>query len=148
VARYNASLDTERTLASVFAYLSDFSSTREWDPNVVDAERIGDGPIAVGTEFRLWTSFAGRRSAITYRVVEFDPPRAVTFRGENALVTSLDRITFEAIEGGTRVVYDADLRLKGLFKVGEPLLRLALNRLGRQALAGLRRTLGSQPPSA
>jgi carbon monoxide dehydrogenase subunit G len=142
MARYKASLDAKRPPDAAFAYLSDFSTTREWDPNVVDAERVGADPIAEGTEFRLFTSFAGRRSSITYRIVEFDPPHAVTFRGENAIVVSLDRITFEPIAGGTRIVYDADLRLKGLLKIGDPLLARALNRLGRQALAGLQRTIG------
>jgi carbon monoxide dehydrogenase subunit G len=141
MARYRASLDSSRAPDAAFAYLSDFSSTQEWDPNVAQAERIGEGPIGDGTEFRLFTSFAGRKSSITYRIVEFDPPHAVTFRGENAIVTSLDRITFEAIDGGTRIVYDADLRLRGVLRVGSPLLRLALNRLGRQALDGLRKTL-------
>src|SRR5665213_1037290 len=35
MAHYNASLDTPRPPDEMFAYLSDFSSTQEWDPGAV-----------------------------------------------------------------------------------------------------------------
>jgi carbon monoxide dehydrogenase subunit G len=141
MAHYNASLDTARSPEEMFAYLSDFSTTVEWDPGVVEAERLGDAKVREGTEFRLVAVFFGRKTPLTYRVVEYDPPSAVTFRGENPTVVSLDRITFEPSGGGTRIVYDADLVLKGALKFADPLLRVAFTRVGARALAGLRRTL-------
>jgi carbon monoxide dehydrogenase subunit G len=141
MAHYNASLDTARSPEEMFAYLSDFSTTVEWDPGVVEAERLGDAPVREGTEFRLVAVFLGRKAPLAYRIVEYDPPSAVTFRGENSTVVSLDRITFEPSGGGTRIVYDADLALKGTLKLADPLLRVAFKRVGARALAGLRRTL-------
>jgi hypothetical protein len=141
MARYRASIETEWTPNEAFAYLSDFSTSAEWDPGVMEAERLGAGAIAEGTEFRLVAEFLGRRTPLTYRVVEHEPPRAVTFVGENATVVSHDRISFEAIAGGTRVSYDADLRLKGPLKLADPLLALAFNRVGDRALKGLRAVL-------
>jgi hypothetical protein len=38
-------------------------------------------------------------------------------------------------------VCDADLRLKGALRLGDPLLGLAFNRVGDRALAGLRAVL-------
>ena len=142
MAHYNASLDTPRPPDEMFAYLSDFSSTQEWDPGVIEAERLGDAPVRNGTEFQLLASFLGRKIPLTYRIVEYDPPNAVTFRGESTTVVSLDRITFEPSEQGTRITYDADLALKGPLKLADPLLRVAFNRVGARALAGLRKTLG------
>jgi carbon monoxide dehydrogenase subunit G len=141
MAHYNASVDTSRPPDDIFAYLSDFSSTQEWDPGVIEAERLGDAPVHKGTEFRLLARFLGRKIPLTYRIVEYDPPNAVTFRGESSTVVSLDRITFEPFDGGTRIVYDADLALKEAFKLADPLLRVAFRRVGARALAGLRRTL-------
>lgn len=141
MARYRATFDTPREREDVFAYLSDFSTTHEWDPGVLDAERLNDAAVGEGTEFRLVTEFLGRKTALTYRIVEYDPPRAVTFRGENATVISDDRITFEAIEPGTRITYDAELKLKGPLRIADPLLGLVFNRVGDQALAGLKNRL-------
>ncbi|MGB0097938.1 MAG: SRPBCC family protein [Solirubrobacteraceae bacterium] len=144
MAHYNASLETPHPLEEVFAYLSDFSSTAEWDPGVVEAQRVGDAPLREGTEFQVVAAFLGRETRLTYRIIEYDPPNAVTLRGESSTVVSLDRITFEPSGEGTRITYDADLALKGPLKLADPLLGLAFNRVGDRALAGMRKTLGTQ----
>lgn len=141
MARYRATVDTPREREDVFAYLSDFSTAQEWDPGVLEAERCSDAAVGEGSEFRLVAEFLGRRSELTYRIVEYDPPRAVTLRGENATVISTDRITFEPAGEGTRITYDADLALKGPLRLADPLLRVAFGRVGNRALAGLRSRL-------
>jgi carbon monoxide dehydrogenase subunit G len=146
VARYRASIDTRWTPQEAFAYLSDFSTSAEWDPGVVEAARVGAGAVGDGTEFRLVAEFLGRKTPLTYRIIEYEPPRAVTFLGENASVVSHDRITLETTATGTRVTYDADLRLKGPLRVADPLLALAFNRAGDSALAGLREVLAHPAP--
>ncbi len=146
MARYHASIETQQTPAEVFSYLSDFSTAAEWDPGVVEAERLDDEPLAEDARFRLVADFMGRRTALTYRIVEYDAPHAVAFLGENATVTSRDQITFEPTEEGTRVSYDADLRLKGPLRVIDPLLALAFNRTGDRALEGLREVLRRREP--
>jgi carbon monoxide dehydrogenase subunit G len=148
MASYSATIATPRPIQEVFAYLSDFSSTLEWDPGVVEAQRLDDDPIAEGSEFRIVAEFLGRRNALLYRVVEFDPPSAITFRGANGSVVSLDRLTFEPFGGGTRVTYDAQLTLKGVFKVVDPLLAVAFRRVGDRALAVLRERLARGPADA
>jgi hypothetical protein len=142
MARYRASIETLWRPDEAFAYLSDFSTSAEWDPGIVEAKRVGAGPVVEGSVFRLVAEFLGRKTPLTYRVVECESPRAVTFVGENATVVSHDRITFETIPTGTRVSYDADLRLKGLLSLADPLLALAFNHVGERALAGLREVLG------
>jgi carbon monoxide dehydrogenase subunit G len=146
MARYTASLETTRAPAETFAYLSDFSTTEDWDPGVVEAERLGDAPIGAGTEVRVVARFLRRTSTLIYRVIEFEPDAAVTLRGENATVVSLDRITFEPAGRGTRITYDAELTLRGPLRLADPLLGLAFNRVGRRALEGLRTTLADPKP--
>ena len=146
MARYRASIDTAWTADDAFAYLSDFSTSAEWDPGVVDARRLDRGKLGEGSEFHLVAEFMGRKTPLTYRITEYDPPRAVTFVGENATVVSHDSITFETIPTGTRITYDADLRLRGALRVAEPLLGLVFNRVGDRALAGLRTVLGRPAP--
>jgi carbon monoxide dehydrogenase subunit G len=148
MARYRATIDTPREREDVLAYISDFSTTQEWDPGVVEAERLNDAAVGEGTEFRLVAEFLGRKTALTYRIVEYNPPHAVTFRGENATVISNDRITFEAVGEGTRVTYDAELVLKGPLRLADPLLRCAFDRVGDRALAGLKKKLGPMRPEA
>ena len=63
MARCTASIETPRPPAETFAYLSDFSTTEEWNPGVVEAQRLGDAPVGEGTEFRLVADFLGRKVA-------------------------------------------------------------------------------------
>ncbi len=77
MAHHSASAQTRRTRDEVFAYLSDFSTTEEWDPGVVEAERVGDVPLSEGSEFRLVAEFFGRKTPLTYRIIEHDPPNAI-----------------------------------------------------------------------
>jgi len=148
MARYTATIATPRPIEEVFDYLSDFSTTLEWDPGVVEAERLGDGPIEEGSEFRIVAEFLGRRNSLLYRIVEFDAPSVVTFRGASATVVSLDRLTFEPFGAGTQVTYDADLTLKGALKLADPLLAIAFRRVGDRALAGLRGALAAEHTNA
>ena len=146
MAHYRATLDIQQPREDVFAHLSDFSTTTQWDPSVVEAERVNGQAVGEGTEFRLVAEFLGRKNELTYPIVEYNSPHAVTFLGENATVVSRDRITFDSTAAGTRVTYDAALALKGLLRIADPLLALAFTRVGDRALAGLRRTLAPSEP--
>jgi carbon monoxide dehydrogenase subunit G len=146
MSSYKATVETHWSQATTFAYLSDFSTSEEWDPGVIRATKVGDPAIREGAEFHLVARFLGREAPITYKVVEYNPPDAVTFRGENATVVSLDRITFDAIGEGTRVTYEADLQLKGPMRLADPLLAVAFKRVGDRALAGLGRVLAGPEP--
>jgi hypothetical protein len=139
MARYVTTIDSQRSRADLFAYLADFSSAAEWDPGVVAAERLsGDGPVAAGTSFRLSVRTLGGDTPLIYEVEAIEPPSSVTFRAENAILVSLDTITFAEREGGgTRVRYDADLRLKGPLRLADPVLRLVFARIGDRARDGL-----------
>jgi hypothetical protein len=142
MARYTATLETPRERRDVAAYLSDFSTTQEWDPGVVEAQRLDRGPVGLGSRFRVVARFLGRRAELTYEIVRHDPDELAAMRGENATVVSLDTMRFsDTPEGGTRVSYEADLTLKGPLRALDPLLGLAFNRVGDRAVACLRAEL-------
>jgi carbon monoxide dehydrogenase subunit G len=144
MARYVATVESPRPPAAVFDYIADFSTNAEWDPGTISADRVGDGPVGLGSEFHLVVSFLGRTSELTYRIVEYERPHLVTLRGENAAMISLDRITVEPWNGGTRLTYAADLRPKGAARLAGPVLALAFHRVGRNALTGLRAALAGR----
>jgi hypothetical protein len=56
---------TDKPLARVFDYLSDFTSTTDWDPGTVTTVRqAGDG--GVGTSYLNTSEFLGRRTELRY----------------------------------------------------------------------------------
>ena len=130
----------DRPLQAVFDYLADFTTTTEWDPGTVSTVREqGDG--GVGTAYRNTSEFLGRTTELRYVVQELVPARRIRLRGENKTVAATDTMTFRQVGGGTEVTYAAEFAFKGPASFLTPLLRPALERLGRQAETGLRQAL-------
>src|SRR5579885_949274 len=92
VARYRTTIRSHRRAEETFEYLSNFATTSEWDPGVVEAERLSNGPVELGSTFRVVASFLGRRVSLLYRIVEFEPGRRVVLRADAPMVRSVDEI--------------------------------------------------------
>jgi carbon monoxide dehydrogenase subunit G len=133
-------VETTAAPAAVFAYLSDFCNTTEWDPGTVTTERVsGDG--GVGTVYKNISEFNGKESELRYEVVELVPGERIALQGEGKAAHADDTMEFEATPTGTRVTYTADIRFKGALKVAEPFLGKAFKKLGDEAEAGMREAL-------
>lgn len=127
----------------MFAYLSDFTTTAEWDPGVKEAEQLTDGPVGVGTRVRVVALFMGREVELVYEVSEFEPPRRIVLRGENSTTLSIDEIVVDPVGEECRVGYDANLTLKGPLRLVDPLLALLFRRIADRAIGGLRKAVGA-----
>ncbi|MEW1951863.1 SRPBCC family protein [Terrabacter sp. NPDC080008] len=148
-------MEIERTVTvdqpvdRVFAYLSDFTTTTEWDPGTVRTDRVS-GEGGVGTHYRNVSKFLGRETELDYLVVEHEPDHRFALRGENATVVAHDTMTIvpaatrsgTTAGEGTTVTYRAEFEFKGLARYVAPLLSPALKKLGDDAERGLREALG------
>jgi uncharacterized protein YndB with AHSA1/START domain len=125
---------------AVFSYLSDFTTTTDWDPGTVTTvRRHGNG--GVGTTYLNTSTFLGRTTQLTYIVREFIPGSRIQLRGENKTVTAVDTMTLRPVAAGTEVTYTAEFTFKGPSRILAPLLKPAFERLGNEAEAGLRKAL-------
>ena len=131
---------TATQVGKVFAYLSDFETTTQWDPGTVRTTRV-DGDGGVGTVYRNTSTFAGRTTDLTYVVTRVRAPELIQLRGENATVVAVDTMALAEIPDGTRVTYRAEFTFKGAWRFVAPLLAPAFRRLGDQAEAGMRTAL-------
>jgi carbon monoxide dehydrogenase subunit G len=131
----------QASAAKVFAFLSDFTTTTQWDPGTVETVQVsGDG--GVGTVYRNRSKIAGRETALTYEVIDRRDPEMIRLRGENGAVVATDTITVESRGSGSHVVYEAEFAFKGIWKVAGRLMGPAFRTLGNEAEKGLRETLG------
>jgi len=139
MASYRTTVACGRSADDVFSYLSDFSSVSEWDPSISSAEHSSSGdPRTVGATFHVVTG----KVVLDYATLELQRPGRIVLRGENNSMISLDTITIaDRSDGGCEVTYAAELELKGLRKLADPVLQLAFKRLGDKARDGLRAKL-------
>jgi carbon monoxide dehydrogenase subunit G len=130
----------EKPLDAVFSYLSDFTTTTDWDPGTVSTVRQhGNG--GVGTTYVNTSTFLGRTTQLTYVVDAVVDQQLIQLRGENKTVIAVDTLTFRPVASGTEVTYTAEFTFKGLSRLAFPLLKPAFERLGSEAEAGLRTAL-------
>lgn len=64
---YRASIDIPQPREDVFAYLSDFSTTSEWDLGVVEAKRLNGQAVGEGTEFSTRGERCRRQGPVRYK---------------------------------------------------------------------------------
>jgi uncharacterized protein YndB with AHSA1/START domain len=138
--RLERTVTTTAPIDSVFAYLSDFTSTNDWDPGTVKTTLIsGDG--GVGTEYRNISKFAGRETELTYTVIELEPGRKIALRGKNKTVTAIDTMTFTSTPNGTEVKYVADFTFSFANRLVGLLFAPAFKKLGDEAEEGMTKAL-------
>lgn len=105
-------ITTRSGVDEVWAFLSDFTTTEQWDPPTVSTVReSGEG--GVGTRYLNTSRVLGHDTHIVYTVVEHEAPQLLRLRGESDAFTAEDTITVSAHEGGTSVDYVADFTSDG-----------------------------------
>ena len=127
--------------ADAFAYIAEFENTAEWDPGIAESRKLTDGPVRVGSQFDVVAVFRGKRQRFRYTVTELEDGRRIVLEGDGDKATSVDEITVEPKGEGARISYAAEVRLKGIRRVAEPLLKPMLAKTGSEALAGLEQKL-------
>jgi uncharacterized protein YndB with AHSA1/START domain len=135
---------SDRPVEQVFGYLSDFTTTTEWDPGTVRTVRL-DGDGGVGTTYYNTSRFGRRETELTYTVRELVPNERIVLDGQNSTVQATDTMTFRAASSGTEVTYRAEFKLKGIAALAAPLLKRRFARLGDEAERGLRDALERLP---
>lgn len=152
MARFLAKIPSSRSIEETFDYLADFSTTGEWDPSVVVAERTSSGDIREGSTFDVSVALLGTTSSLSYAIVAYERPTRVVLLGENATIRSFDEITFVPVEGVCQVVYDAQLTIKApeLLRPVTAVADLWLSALfqwsGARSAAGLEAALSDDQP--
>jgi carbon monoxide dehydrogenase subunit G len=85
----------------------------------------------------------GRIVPMEYRITAFEPIGRVVLSGDGSGVTAVDEIRFEPRRSGsgTHIDYVADIHLGGWMRLLEPFLGGTFDRIAKDALGGMQRTL-------
>ena len=139
---YRTAVRTPWSRHQAFDYLADLRNFADWDPGVKRSVQVtGDG-VSRGAAYDVTVGSVGRDLVLRYEIVVLDPPGRIEVRAETGTLVSVDIMTFEATDGdGCVVTYDADLSLKGLLGLANPVLGLVFGRIGDRAAVGLRTAL-------
>ncbi|CAM3520494.1 SRPBCC family protein [Nocardioides zeicaulis] len=125
---------------AVWAFLSDFTTTEQWDPPTQSTERVeGDG--GVGTRYRNVSKVLGSETEIIYTVTAFDAPHRMELDGVTSSMRMHDTVQVEQQGDEVRVTYRAEFEPQGAAKLATPLMPPALKVLGDAAASQMEECL-------
>jgi hypothetical protein len=146
--RLHETIQTTLPVDQAFDFIADFANCPAWDPNTVTSERIDARSPGVGARYRLGVRQRGAVVPMEYRVTAWEPGRRVVLEGTGSNVRATDEIRFEALAGGTRVDYTADISLTGWMRLVEPFAGGSFRRIASEAAAGMKRALDERATAA
>ena len=126
-----------RPVEDVFAVLSDFENNPTWSSAFLEAKKISEGPIGVGTTWQGVGKFLGRRIEIEIKNTEYEPNRQFTQESKSPFPAN-QQITFESVDGATRVNVTLEAEPGGFFKLAEPVFKSMAKRGIETDLANLK----------
>ncbi|MCY0942105.1 SRPBCC family protein [Streptomyces antarcticus] len=130
--QFEASVEIDRPIEAVFAYLADGRHDPEFGPRVQEITKTPDGPTAVGTVFRSTVKDAGMKTGREFRITAYEPPGLIRWTEQTKnLVTASGGYDLEALPGGrTRVRIFNTLEGHG---IGKLLVGLAVSAARKDA---------------
>lgn len=135
------SIESSASREQAFAYVSDWARQAEWDPNTTESMQIEGSRPVVGARYALKVKMGGRSVPMEYRITEMEVPSRVVLLGEGSGVWTQDAISFTESTAGSRVDYEAEIKLSGLLGILQPLLGRAFDGIAKGAVAGMKREL-------
>jgi uncharacterized protein YndB with AHSA1/START domain len=147
---FNVSIQIDRPVPDVFAYVTDPAKLSSWQANTVSVavEDAAAGPLAVGTRLReTHRAPGGRQVHSRVEVSELERDRRFALRILEGPLPVHGTFAFAPTGPGTRVELHAHGAPTGLMRLGEPLFGRVLRRPFGHDLARLKQVL-EQPELA
>ncbi len=128
MATIETSIVIERPIGDVFAFATDTDKVALWAGPVTEAEQTSEGPVGVGTTWTQVNQLLGRRFESIYEVTEYEPNSKYSAKSVSGPVPIEEHLSFEEVEGGTRVNLGAEVDAAGFFKLATPILTRIISR--------------------
>ena len=133
----------DRPVEEVFGFVADLTNVVSMDPSVKSVQKTSQGPIGAGSTFRIRqrAPHLGKSRDASVRYTTVKPNRKIEFKAKVGPNSPTAKLTFERVDGGTRVRFRGEPNLGGPLKVLSSLSTRQGQRIWDKRLARLKRTL-------
>ncbi len=125
--KIETSIVINRSIEEVFAVLSNVENNPKWSAVFLEAKKTSEGPVGVGTTWRIVGRAFGQGIEGEVEVTEYEPNRKWAQKQSRPIPAKIWQ-TYEPVEGGTRVSVTLEAEPGGFFKLAEPLLKTLMKR--------------------
>lgn len=97
--QFEATIEIDRPVAEVFAFLADGENDPKFSPRVQRIEKTTDGPTSVGTVYRSTVKDAGLTTRREFKITEFVPDSRIRWaeQSKNLVTAAEGGYDFEAV---------------------------------------------------
>jgi hypothetical protein len=135
----------DRPITEVFEFISDLRNGPKMNEDILNVEKLTDGPIGVGSKFKETKVIRGRNTEAMIEVVQYEATTAFSAQSEvNGLKVTYH---YQLSEGnnGTIVKFHCEVKTSGLImSITKPLIIKILKKEDGDHLTYIRRVLESQ----
>jgi hypothetical protein len=111
-----------RSVEDVFDFVADQRNEPQYNPRMVRAAKITDGPVGKGTVFRSATKSMGRTAEMSIEVTGYDRPVRMASRTTMRQAGIDGTLTFVPAPSGTLMHWAWHVRPKGAVRLLAPLI--------------------------
>ena len=130
-----------RPVEEVFAYVSDAQNGPRWQSELVEARRLTDGSLGVGTQYAGVRKFMGRKVESIMEYITYEPNKKIVFKSISGSSPFVQTYLFESSGAGTQLTTRLDLETSGLMGLAEPLIASGVKREVDASFAALKEIL-------
>lgn len=128
---------------AVFDVVADVRNEPRYNPRIVRADKVSEGPVGPGSRFVAEPRGTGAKGAMTLTIMEFVRPHRLHNVVRSSYMTVDGTLTFEETGGGTRLRWNWDMGLVGPIRLLSPVLALVGPAWERRNWVGLKEYLES-----
>ena len=143
MARVEGEIIIHRPVGEVFDFVADERNEPRYNPRMVHAEQISEGPIGVGTRFHTELKAMGGTMPMLVEFTGFERPRRLASVTRSSMMVIEGALTFESVPPGTRMRWSWDVRPRGAMRVLTPFVGAIGRRQERGIWGALKRLLES-----
>ena len=140
MTRIAGDVTIDAPVEEVFDLVADERNEPAYNPRIVRAEKVGEGPVGAGSRFVARPRGMG---TMVVDVLEHDRPRRLHEHIRSSYLEVDGELTFTRTGQGTRLRWDWDMRLVGALRLLSPVLALVGPRWERRNWVDLKRYVES-----
>jgi Polyketide cyclase / dehydrase and lipid transport len=143
MSRVAGEITIDASVNDVFDVVADERNEPKYNPRIVRAELVSEGPVGSGARFVAEPRGLGAKGEMTLTIVEYDRPHRLHNLVRSSYLQVDGTLTFEEVEGGTRLRWDWEMSLVGPMRLLSPVLALIGPAWERRNWVGLKKYLES-----
>jgi uncharacterized protein YndB with AHSA1/START domain len=141
MAHIEGDIVIKRPVDEVFDFVADERNEPRYNPRMLRAEKVSDGPIGVGTQFRAETATRRGSAEMAIEITRYERPSRLESSTRLSNMDIAGALTFDPAPEGTRMQWVWDVRPRGVLKLMGPIISRMGERQERTIWTNLKRVL-------